>query len=910
MSYESVYGEISSQRSQIQQRRQQLSEPILSGSAKQQRIMKRRLVRDPEFQTYQRQRRSELESLEQAESKLSGFESKVRGYEKKGYKVKRTDKGLEFSKEVVTGGGGGVHGDYSILVKWRKGSGEVVTTQTKASRLGEFPSGSVISVESLGGGRSQRTPEMRTTEKGFMIWEAPKIQETGPVYQPDHKQIGELQVTHIGMDKKQNLGFDRQQPKTITTTDAELALIRQKDYNKYRTDLTREITNVAMVNYDKYIAEGGKPYTDKPPKPSEIVTYKYGSERLDIYVAKHLQDLGIPALIAGVQTITGLDSQAWENLHQQYASEILESTRRKGESMLSYTGRFWTSPQAISNVYIPAATFGISYVAKPFQIGIKTIPTTSKLFSVTSRLSYYAPKISKITIGLATVSTGYQVVANPKTAALSIGRTLSGFGKIYGGYYLGGKFYTATHPKLMQQSYWTGTEYEQNILDITREKSIIKSQYKPYEFGHPSTHYTAEIKPVWQKYPYVPKIPSKINTFTLGFKNPENPYQGFFIKRNILSSRDFGVYETSPVSVKLGEDEYVLNMVSGETTFKGSTSRVIGFQSSKYVGDIGSDATVSKMYGYSLTDYARPVITKGTSVSKTFYGEGSKWAGNTIKFFKQGKDYEQTISFSMGRTKGFEIFDVSTSFKPPIKIKSYFAGGIGFDYSGLPETTIKDFVLPGGIKDTTSYKINLKGPFGSQIKPVNIQDYYDTPIFISKYWSGKIPTMSNVQSIVQLDLVKQKQYGLQKRKYDTILKTISINLNINRDIQSQFNVSQSLNKQMNQSLSKQENISQSLTKQLQLQKQRQQQKLRQITINTPLNIPVLPPQSPYQPNRYIREKIFRTPPPPPPPPFIFDLPKDGKTKKPKKKSMVDWSRGYRYRSWKVPTLKQLLDIKT
>lgn len=126
--------------------------------------------------------------LDVAEQKLGEQQQLLSEKEAAGWKLRKTngDK-YEFYKEVrVSSGSGAVpHGDYSVRVKWRKSTGEEVTVITTASKMDDFErrmkdkfgSESVIlSVESLGGGRAARTPEMRTTVGGnFMMYEAPAI---------------------------------------------------------------------------------------------------------------------------------------------------------------------------------------------------------------------------------------------------------------------------------------------------------------------------------------------------------------------------------------------------------------------------------------------------------------------------------------------------------------------------------------------------------------------------------------------------------------------------------------------------------------------------------------------------------------------------------------------------------------
>jgi len=117
-------------------------------------------------------------------------------------------------------------------------------------------------------------------------------------------------------------------------------------------------------------------------------------------------------------------------------------------------------------------------------------------------------------------------------------------------------------------------------------------------------------------------------------------------------------------------------------------------------------------------------------------------------------------------------------------------------------------------------------------------------------------------------------------------------------------------------MSIQKSLSSSLTKQLQMQQQLQKTQLTQITTVQPIitSVPFTVFTTTSQPATY--KQIIEISPPskvikPPyrPPPFYFDIP-EGKTKRrrKKKKDMDMYGKGYRFRSWKVPTLKQLIGI--
>ena len=913
--YVEIKGDIASKRGQISQRREQLARPVVSGTAKQRRIAMRRVVRTPEHKTYVKAKKKELGALGEAEQSISEYESKVKKYEGEGYDVAKTSEGdLQFSKtiqkKVVTRKAVSVP-KVSQRIRWTENGVEksVLTHNINVERHRrtlESRSGvSNIRIESLAAPQSRHykytvryepvttTQYEKTPELKYLLQYA------------DFKQKVELQkaITYGPKEGARPEGFigPIQPPiyPAMTKAYESLTPIEKTIYNKKFDVVT---TTVKAPQKEIKVFTAG-----------EQLIERYGGERLDLYAAKHIQDWGIPAAIAGWQLIAdkvfGVDPKrnAWKNLTEQYAGEILESTRRKGESVGDYTGRFWTSPQAITNVYLPVATLGLGYAVKPFTIGLKSIPVTSKLFPITSRAVYYGSKYQKVITGVSLSAIGgvtaYQVATAPDSAPLILGRTAASFGKMIGGYQVGGKLYGATHTKLIQESYWTGTQYEQNILESMHRQSVISSQYKPYEFGTPSTRYTGVIRPS------IPKTPQQVHTMTLGIRDPLDPGKGFFIKKPIVSSTDFSVYETHPVTVMFGKKGYTINMFSGETTIKGGAPvRTIGFGSGRYAGDVVDDVMVSRMYSYSISDIAfKPTIMRGTSLSKTYYGGSAEWTGGKIKFFTPGRESDITRGFSIGRVRGVDMFDISRVVKPSVEAKSYFGDPGGFDYN-LPPKLIDDVILPGGFQTDASMKIDLPSMFDSlatkQISPMS----YDTGVQVSSYWKGVSPAVSTTQSLQPLSIVS----GIQKIGTIPVVKTMQVNVNLSRDIQNQLNIPLSITKTSSASLSASRSLSASITKQLQLQRQRQQTQLKQITVTQPAVTPFISPgfTPPYQSTSYIYNPppVEPTPPPPKPPPIYFYLPEGKPKRKRKKKTMDGYGKGYRFRSWKVPTMKQLIGI--
>jgi len=157
--------------------------------------------------------KSELETLSGLESKVGISEKELKAQEKSlkekksaGWKLRKKGEGYQFFKpapKVSAGARGRGSGDFSVRVKWKTKTGEVRTFQGKASGLGRAKSqidergGQVLEVESLGGGRQHRTPEMQeTTGGGFKLYEyKPEEVTTTAISEVKDTDVQEVDVT-------------------------------------------------------------------------------------------------------------------------------------------------------------------------------------------------------------------------------------------------------------------------------------------------------------------------------------------------------------------------------------------------------------------------------------------------------------------------------------------------------------------------------------------------------------------------------------------------------------------------------------------------------------------------------------------------------------------------------------------
>lgn len=151
-------------------------------------------------------------------------------------------------------------------------------------------------------------------------------------------------------------------------------------------------------------------YYFSEPKASEVVEKVYG-DRPDLYIASELRTLGFGVLLAGGQDLlSGGGTKSLEANREATAESILGATRLEGESIESHAVRFWTSGEAIMDVWVPVATLGLS---KALTVGGRLV--APKLISWGSKLlSEAGPTTKTIVAGAKTVgAVGSKILSEP-----------------------------------------------------------------------------------------------------------------------------------------------------------------------------------------------------------------------------------------------------------------------------------------------------------------------------------------------------------------------------------------------------------------------------------------------------------------------------------------------------------------
>ena len=183
------------------------------------------------------------------------------------------------------------------------------------------------------------------------------------------------------------------------------------NYNQISNDINKNIAVIKGYKESGYtINTTDTGYTFGTPKASNVVRYTYGGERPDVYIASELGSLGFGVLFSGAQDIIfGTGTKSLEAHKEQTAEAILGTTRQKGESIQSYTGRFWTSPKVVTEIYMPVAMMGAgalftegATIAKTSIGGVTGrateffAPVAERLAPITTRLTPITSRVSSL----------------------------------------------------------------------------------------------------------------------------------------------------------------------------------------------------------------------------------------------------------------------------------------------------------------------------------------------------------------------------------------------------------------------------------------------------------------------------------------------------------------------------------
>lgn len=219
-----------------------------------------------------------------------------------------------------------------------------------------------------------------------------------------------------------------------------------------------------QAGYTLDVSDSG--YSFGTMKASEVNKKVYGdvvaeSRVVALLIPETSLTLGFNFLVRGVESLLGGKNP--EEQYEELSARSLDLTMRpneKGTNVLSYTGRFWTSGEAILDVWLPVATFGVSSVVTALTTtsvrtgssalvrglsnwGSKALFTGGKI-SRGIEVANIAKGVGYTLLGTAIVSTGVSIGAtaatNPKETGSVIRQNLVGWmGAIEGGY-LGSKY--------------------------------------------------------------------------------------------------------------------------------------------------------------------------------------------------------------------------------------------------------------------------------------------------------------------------------------------------------------------------------------------------------------------------------------------------------------------------------------
>jgi len=271
VTYQSLQSKIQTQKSQIQSSRETIQRERVTGERSIQSLKRVSPRAKPSVWFEERKpvietikgRLGELGETEKeltvAEQKLVEQEQLLESKKAEGWKLRYKNGEIEFYKTTPvapSAGGGAPVGDFTVRITWRdyrnNPEGEIKTVRGSASNLDTMKQqigergGQVIEVESLGGGREYRTPEMRTTTGGsFILWEA------SPIGKEPIKTTKEIDV-YTALYEKIPEGIVKERVLVTPEKFAEVRGVPSDVFKKYTaertvTTTTREMTQAEIT---------------------------------------------------------------------------------------------------------------------------------------------------------------------------------------------------------------------------------------------------------------------------------------------------------------------------------------------------------------------------------------------------------------------------------------------------------------------------------------------------------------------------------------------------------------------------------------------------------------------------------------------------------------------------------------
>ena len=739
----------------------------------------------------------------------------------------------------------------------------------------------------------------------------------------------------------------------------------QRDIQKAQADLRRQDKDL-----DRWYKSLDHPHLTKikisddtvdviGPKPSEVLADYHGKDRWDRYAAMHVKDWGLPAAISGISWLAG-DKDSFSRLHEAYAAELLVSTKKYGETSGDYLKRRFISWDAAKDIYLPVATVGAGYIAKPYLAGTKALDSTrigqyihrsvggTKTAKVITSAGTSAkmvtinyPTLTKVGITSAVVApSAYKAYKSPEYAPLILGRTAAGYGKMAAGFYTGGKIWTATHHKDIIPTQWYGTRMEQDILQRHLDYSYYKSHYSSYESIAGKRFITSIAPTKAQTLPVTTYTVGRMGVrglsdfymttvkgtpgeaFGVSTKLQVDAGKGKPIDINIDMSRmAYKQFYTKPTSMKFGG--HPGRLISYTKPVKAVYSDHLGF--SKFT----KIKTDSIWGGGVHTKFIQPSDTMhfiSTSPGRIGYhtsllGETatsyfSKIAGTKITTLQStgGKTYQQVTTGSKYYTGPHNVLkhkDVTVHYSPqmtmgagfrsvPIQKPSTFTGGGSSMFDTVASPWGKVQPLPGAYKTVQP----MQGRFGSAYDWMR-DSFYDTTS-ISGYWKGVAPTVSSVGS--GMFDYKTRSVNILLPSMISVTKPMmigSVGLDSKTDTLS-----------MHKTLTSTASVSMAASLSKSMQSSAQAQKSVLSTVQNTIDN-MMSPSMVKKPSIYYKQPHLKQPFPSkptaslykPPPPFMFyKEPSESDSEYDYKKLLARFKKGYRERTWKVPTMKDFLGV--
>lgn len=576
-----------------------------------------------------------------------------------------------------------------------------------------------------------------------------------------------------------------------------------------------------------------------------------------LFLAKQWGTFGIPETVA---VLTGKKTEYEEG---EYA-RILQMQKQPGETNIDYSKRFWTSPEAITQVYLPLATLGAGAVMQGLAVGGEAVGSgflTSKLTALggttTGRLTNVAIKSGMTTIGVfggvtAGTTIASTAIYNPSQLSMVTGQVLGQTAPSTAGFLAGSSLVSSrVSAPLLDAQGRANVRVKIFSEDVQVMRTIEQQGNLGKIKGWAEVFVQGEKPGTGIRYRYNLEAMGQGGK-TIGENLQVSRAYGIFKKPSGAKIAEFETYGKNTIPAKIGNTDIYLvaeKSISGvySKTMKPGVFETKGYSLLKNVGtreiSVGNEI-VSKVGQFDITARASVGVFKSAKVKGT-YTEIDESA--LFKGFKKGG-----VIIKQGEISNLDTFLMDTRGTARLTLLNEYRTNLISQVATKSVTNVNPVLstqmgvglgFASPIAKYVSFSTSISIP-KSVVIPINMQKLGLTTVSSQKTVQSQKLSFDNAFKQVQVQKTSQnlsfdtsfKQIQVQKLVFDTGNKSIQVNRTIPSLTYDVVSKTMQVQRTGVLQIQKQES--------LQIQKSSQLQLIKLVTftptITTTTTIPILP----------------------------------------------------------------------